>query len=1286
MGVMGARRLLLGVLVCVCTMSCVLVGGAGLAWAAGGSFLFGSLGEEAGQIEYEADGMAVDRENGDIYVSDSHKQRIEEFDQSGKFLLEWGGVEGSGAGEFSSSNAYGVAVDNEPGASHGDVYVVDAGNYRVQAFTAEGKFLRMFGGHVNKDGADVCVAGEECQAGTQGTGDGEFDWAFEKAFIAVGPGGDVYVGDKARVQVFEPSGVWKENISLSALSSEGKVTALAVNAVGDVFVKVEGVPGVRGFEAGGIEMLAKFDEGSETVQSIALGVSGDLFISQGSFSEEGSFKEYGPSGEELASFGGHTLIRLASGMVFDEALKELLAYGTDEETSEYGHFGVWGFAVPPPGPLVESGSEKVVAEPRGAATFEGVVDPEGHATEVRFEYVDEADFKTSGYASATRTAPVLLAGSGFGEEHVEVALPQKTLVPGVTYHWRIMAHNALGSNPGADESFEEIPPAYVEGPWATSVAATSVTLSANIDPVGANTTYRLEYGTSTAYGHVLVGNVGDVTTYVPVTYHVQELEPGTTYHYRVVTSSEVGPVEGVDHTFTTQPAGGALALPDGRAWELVSPADKGGALIENIEVAQAASDGSGIAYSASEPIGENVSGHLSIAGYPSSTATILSERTAGGWRTRDISPKQTLPAEGTSGSYLFGASEAFHLFSPDLSLAVFAPSGTVARQSNEATELTPYLRDNASETYLPLVTPVNVPPGTRFGPHTGELEKQVEIRFLAATPDLTHVVLSSPAMLTPEALTSKSEIENNLFEWSGGRLQLVSVLPEGKQTNQGMSLGAQGSGGYGMTAHAISSDGRWIVFRSGATVSNHSYYVRDMVEKKTVQLGREDGFTDFETMSSDGSKVFYLEPENEQGDEEGELYVLDPATGVKTNITTGHLDGEPNAGVQSTLVGASEDGSYVYFVAKGVLADGATKGQDNLYVSQDNGGEWTITFIATLSSEDQKDWRSGEGGPVLRNITSRVSSNGRYVAFMSDRSLTGYDNHDAVSGQPDEEAYLYDAVANRLACVSCNPTGARPVGVDDVASGDAPTLLMDQNDSWDEEGGHWLAAILPPAWHGYWSVDSYQPRSLSDEGRLFFDSSDALVPQDTNGLADVYEYEPAGVGDCRDGSVTFSERSGGCVGLISSGQSADESTFFDASESGDDVFFITTSKLVGEDYDTSYDVYDAHVCSTAVPCHSEPVSPPPCTSGDSCKAAPSPQPAIFGTAPSATFNGEGNVVALPASGVKSKSLTNAQKLARALKTCHKKKSKRKRVVCERQARKHYPVKSGKAKTSGKGER
>ena len=75
-------------------------------------------------------------------------------------------------------------------------------------------------------------------------------------------------------------------------------------------------------------------------------------------------------------------------------------------------------------------------------------------------------------------------------------------------------------------------------------------------------------------------------------------------------------------------------------------------------------------------------------------------------------------------------------------------------------------------------------------------------------------------------------------------------------------------------------------------------------------------------------------------------------------------------------------------------------------------------------------------------------------------------------------------------------------------------------------------------------------RALFDSGRLFFDSADALVPQDTNGNTDVYEFEPAGVGGCTPASTTFNTATGGCVGLISSGVASGPSEFLDASATG----------------------------------------------------------------------------------------------------------------------------------------
>lgn len=1228
---MIARRLTLAMSAALCALACVFAAGADSAWASG-SFQFGPMGEEAGQIGiYGSAGMAVDHASGDIYVSDFYNSRVEKFDQSGKFLLGWGWGVATGANEFQTcttsclrpegasgagalGSPEGIAVDQ----STGDVYVVEFNNHRVSKFDSSGKFLLMFGGHVNKKGANVCVAAEaaECQAGTEGAGNGEFSEVYERAYIAVGPGGRVYVGDKARVQIFEPSGAWQENISLAALSSEGKVTALAVNSAGDMFVKDEGAPGVRELEPPlYLESPTKFDEGSEAVESIALDPSGNLFISENKaeYSEPCTcdFKEYSPSGQHLETFGGKTLMIMKAGMAFDEALKEVLVYGTDAElgNTEYGHYGVWAFTVPPLGPLIEAGSEKATPELRGAATLEATVNPEGNATTIHFEYVDETHFKASGYASTTSTAPISI-GSEFSDEHVEVHLPRNALVPGVTYHWRVVAHNSAGTNGGPDQSFEEIPPAYVDGPWATHVSATGATLSAQIDPLGANTSYRFEYGNSTAYGHTITGNVGEGMGFVGIDHHIQELEAGGVYHYRIVTESEVGVVEGTDHAFVTQVASGALVLPDSRAWELVSPASKGGALIEDTQRARAASDGSAIVYAASEPIGDGVTGHIGHASEVAAGATVLSRRGATGWATHGISARQTLTPEGQSDvQALAFAAEVFTSFTPDLSRAVMEPYGLNALQSEEATEQTLYLRDNVSESYTPLVTAANVPEGTKWA-----AEGQ-EMRFDAATPDLKRILFSTQAALTPEAIATPGAGLGapNLYEWSAGKLQLVNILPDGK-TKPGATFGT----GYRTpNPWAMSANGRWIVFwyQEGTSAS---WYVRDTVEHRTVQFGpTRAGSTNFETMSRDGSRIFYLVPESGKN-EEGELYLFNPATGTTTSLTANH-GGGPTADVQNMLVGSSDDGSYVYLVARGVLASGAVQGQNNLYLLHDSGGTWQTTLIATLSSEDEKDWHTLAS--QMEKITSRVTPSGRFLTFMSDRPLTGYDNHDARTGAADEEVYQFDAAHNRLVCVSCNPTGERPIGVYDGGTFDK--LLMDQSAAWE---GHWLAASIAPDWYAVLEHAVHRPPYLSENGRLFFNSSDALVPQDTNGVADVYEYEPTGVGSCTSASATFGEASNGCVSLISSGQSASESTFLDASESGNDAFFITAAKLVGADYDTVNDVYDAHVCTTALPCRAEPVTPPACTSGDSCKAAPSPQPAIFGTSPSATFSGTGNVV------------------------------------------------------------
>ncbi len=1332
----AARRVLSVVFVLALSVCGGALGGAS-AFAAGPT-QFGEPGEGAGQFERPV-GVAVSSDPssssfGDVYVTDQFINRVDRFSGSGAFQLAWGWGVANGASEAQTCGpdatpptptcqgaketeaagaaAYpaGVAVDNDPlSPSAGDVYVVQAGGElnRVEKFGPAGESLLMFGGDVNETtGGDVCVAGEKCKHGVDGSADGQFDFhgigdVYGNS-IAVGPGGRVYVGDSTpRVQVFEPSGAWRETISLSGLASTGSVSALAVDEAGDVFVRygpteleengvglesgesAGGVSGVREFEPGGAERAIQFDAGSTTVTGIALDGSGDLFVgdSKGGFHV---LKYVIATGKAVASFGSKTVgepYRGSTPMAFSEALGDLyvseFSYPKVADRAEE-HFSssVWVLPLPPPGPSIEAVSG--THGPRvGEATLAARVDPEGHETEYHFEYVTEAEFKQGGFAgTGVVSTPVGSIAESIEPKPLSAQITGLTL--STTYHYRLLAKNAEGEPVPVEGTFETLPAADIDSEFATDVSLSSATMNADVNPLGASTTYRFEYGTSTSYGQMVTGSVGEGVGDVLVSYHRQELLPDTKYHYRIVVHNSFGTIEGADRTFTTQLAGEEMTLPDDRAWELVSPAAKGGALIQPLGyatlVVQAAAHGSAIAYEASAAVGEDP------VSKPE-TSEVLSVRGADGWRSEDISRPIDLPTEGTPAESTeeVGAS-GYQLLSSELSLAAVEPVVEHGLPlSAEATERTPYLRNDLTcETqpescYAPLVDPHDVEPSSiHFGGNGTGIEAGFEVHVVGGTSDLSHVVLTSPSALTADA-SSGTELgvkgtegfvpEQNLYEWSDGQLQVVNILPGKTSSTPGAYLGYRGIGEE-VVAHTVSSDGRFIVWSNGGEHEpGKKLFVRDMLEKRTVEIG--GGGANFQTMSRDGSRVFFRE--------NGELYELNVETDTSTDLTANHGVGEASAGVRDAILGSSEEGCDigaagecdVYFVAKGVLAGvniqghAPVGGEDNLYVLHDGAGDWSTIFIATLSSEDEHSWY-GENftetnektpcdcwGVERSRVSSRVSPNGRYVTFMSEEPLTGYDNIDAVSSQPDEEVFLYDVVTKRLVCVSCNPTGARPVGVLDGHHG----LLVDPGRAWaamGEEGSsageHWLAGMIPSWLHVLQGDENtlasyYQPRFLSNGGRLFFDSPDGLVPQATNGLMNVYEYEPAVGADgtessaeappndgCSTTSSTYSERSAGCVSLISGGTSGSESMFYDASESGDDVFFITASRLVPEDVDSAYDVYDARVCTSEAPCPTVPVSPPLCNSGDSCKAAPSPQPEIFGAPPSATFVGAGNLV------------------------------------------------------------
>ena len=1295
---MHLRRLTLTTLAAVPAMAIGLL----LLWSAPAlglnrhtfSHTFGEAGSGNGQLKAPK-GIAVNNGTHDLYVVDSGNNRVERFTSSGTYI---GQFDGSGTYEVEGKVEHGaaaptgtfndptrIAVDNSGNLldpSEEDVYVVDRGNNVIDKFSATGAYLGQL--TKSKKQAFQGLAG----VAVDSTGGLWVTQEIHETESGFDPYGELISYGDGLVNEFLSSNPEAERTG----SVEG---GLAVNSEDRLYVPDRG--SFTG-KAGSIQIFTNYIYESRLETNEMTDVAVDTSDNETYVSFAERVEAYGKNGlhsNPLLQVFGEGDLSGGDGIAVDSSSHTVYVANATANT-----IAVFGRVIVPD---VVTGTEPVEEEQEGSVTLVGTVNPDGEpVTSCEFEYGTESSY---GQIAPCTALP------GSGSSPVAVQTHVSGLTPLGSYHYRIVAGNANGINVGSDHSFIAPVPPRIDGESAEAIVSNAATLRAEVNPGGADTTYRFEYGPTTAYGTSVPISVGDAGAGVQDTSvyaRALGLSPGAVYHFRVVIGSPADrELAGPDQQFTTQPAGGTFLLPDGRAWEMVSPPDKHGAGLYAIgyyegAVIQAAVTGDAFTWAASAPIEANPAG-----GRVGETTQVFTKRRApGAWESLDIATAHT---EGAS-TIAVGHSSEYKLFSADLSLALVEPAGhTPLPPLPEGSEKTFYIRDDANGGYQALVSSANVPAGTRFG---GDEELVGGVNLVTATPDLNHVVIESSV-----ALTEGSRTGGGLYEWTNGQLQLVDVLPNGTQASSAQ-MGAQGAN----LRHAISDDGSRLVWEAG-----HHLYLRDMrsgVEGETVQMDAAQGAPEpkeanstYQTANSDDSRVFFtstapLTADSTAATGAEDLYVFEmtsaagePLAGTLTDLTVDKNLGE-KAAVQRGVIGASEDGSYVYFVANGVLGDASEHGAKDgtctggvaanetchLYMEHYDAAthSWdSPVLIATLTGEDRPDWGGEQGTSPenFRNMTARVSPNGRYLAFMSDRSLTGYENRDANSGVADEEVFLYDAGSEKVVCASCDPTGAQPVG---MLVGEQPNEpLIDKAQNW---GNRWLAASVPGWTNDTLSVAQYQSRYLSDSGRLFFNSSDAVVPADVDGRENVYEYEPAGVGSCQvpgygqSASDVFSSAADGCVGLLSSGLSSEESVFMDASETGGDVFFMTSSRLSSQDYDTGYDVYDAHECTPAAPCVTPPaLVPPPCVTGDACKQAPTPQPAIFGAPSSETFSGAGNVV-LPASKlpVTPRSLTRAQKLKQALKTCRKK-PKRRRAKCTAEAKRHYGAKSsrvhGKASVS-----
>ena len=1155
------------------------------------------VGSGAGELDNPLS-LAADSDTGRIYIADRRNARVSEYTAWGFFVKSWGwgvkdgsaelqtcgpsepeevpdpslcqkGLTGAGKGQMELLTG-GMAVDGD-----GDVWVGDLENLRVQKFTPEGEFLLMLGGDVNKtkveEGApaaqrNVCPVAptDVCQAGISGEGPSQLSGTIGD-YIAFSPVENaILVGDKDGIQVFNLDGSFKKEISfegeLAAFAGE-LVNAIDVDKDGNIYFSLSGVEDVYKISASGVPLAPGTAGESQFAVGNPLGIAVDI--------EKNVYVVDDPPGE-LSE-------QVAKVIKFDQfGVKLVPTKAEEEEASGLGSGKLFPY-IPFHGPSVPAIAVNFCADSAKPGNL----------------YVA---FFASGVISYV---------------------------------------NAYGSAPVGCEPPPPRPP-LITTQFATSVGQEEATVRAQINPLfWPDATYYVEYGTGkcTEAGCLskaplspgLLTNQSVNAALTTMDVELGGLIPGTTYHYRFVAqsggggpvfgidpdgqkgSAQASPEEGLEATFTTfRPAGPftscanhalrggqAAKLPDCRAYEMVSPVDKGGGDVATwegrngipppfFELHQSATSGDRFTYTSAFAFADPASAPF--------VSQYLAERGAIGWSSNAISPKRAESPVGTT-TLLSGE---FHGFSQDLCRAWLrhysvAPltADAVARYVNS------YRRENCPKppTYVAVTTeePSNRAP-----------DEYVQ-RTLGFSADGTHTIFAANGKLA-DAPALEGLL---LYEYASEGLRFVCYLPNGEPISQACSAGTVGGLGIANQSalhNAISEDGShifWSAYSGSPGFGTEpgapgQIYVRiEGQETRKVSTSVAGDPAWYWTAADDGSKAIFA---FDSGPRKDELYELDVDTETPTLIAK-EVEGP---------MGASEDASRIYFASKEDL-DGSggpgTTGQHNLYLYETDagGGKGGFSFVMELAKEDiggtDTDFSPIDEVPSQR--AASVSSDGLHAAFISSASPTptGFDNRDAHSGLPVPEVYLYDAASSVLRCISCNPTGARPTG--------------------ENIGGELFPSFAAARIQG-WEALLHAPRVLSDDGtRVFFESFEALVPRDTNSNWDVYQWEEAGKGTCKASSETFSGDSGGCVDLISSGTSTAKSTFLDADPSGDNIFFSTQSSLVKADYGLN-DVYVARV-GGGFP---EPQPQAECE-GEACQSPPPPPPEV--TPSTELSQGAGNV-------------------------------------------------------------
>ncbi|HUC00189.1 MAG TPA: hypothetical protein VMS11_10220, partial [Solirubrobacterales bacterium] len=633
--------------------------------------------------------IAVDQGSGDLYVIDAGAGTISRFEANGDpdpFTATAGYITGneltgtdSGALGLGaeSENQIAIAPPGSPAGTAGDIYVAAVGA-GIDVFAPSGEYL---GRIDNIEGTDAAPFGYVCG-------------------VATDPAGNLYVGDYS-------NGIYKYVPTANP----------PTNA--DFDSQLSGFSGHCNIAAGATKVYASAWAGGSLTSYPSSLFPGDQKAEDASTAGTTIEDENGPVSSRTAGVdpsNDHVLVDEGNQVAEFDAVGNLVArFGAGEIS------GSWGVAV-------KGGGNAYVTDGTGAefdvfgplvllpdvttgaavevhpttATLAGHIDPGGGpAASCELQYVDDEDFQANGYANAD-TAACVPAGPFTVAE--DVTSTPSSLQAGTVYHYRFASTNANGTAQGADKVLTT-PIVELATGAATNLTQQGATLNATLNPGGlALSDCHFEWGTDSTYGHSLscVPNPGSGSAPVAVHADLSGLSPATPYFFRLVATTANGTADGRLGAFTTQglvpQASGcpneavrleqhSTALPDCRAYEMVSPADKNGGDIDaDTTRTRAAVDGNAIQFTSL--IGFGGTGSVTVDN------DFMALRKSDGWVSHGITPQQ----EPLTGNDLITAGLAPRYegeFSPDLDRGIFlAGSPLNAEDPNVERAVNLYRRDD----------------------------------------------------------------------------------------------------------------------------------------------------------------------------------------------------------------------------------------------------------------------------------------------------------------------------------------------------------------------------------------------------------------------------------------------------------------------------------------------------------------------------------------------------------------------------------------------------------------